>query len=603
MKALTRTGVGCSPVDPQRALIIWERFDTDKNGTVSYEEFVHSWGRKKPEKAAIFAPTAEVPKRSEAEWEELIKAEDLAAFGTLEPGSDASAEASVNRGVTIGFLIDFTNKHACWEYPTWKVVRDIIQPATAATRMRYADLPEVRALGVVGRASTFGSHCWGARWGVLVSALADHSVRDRRVWLDVFAVRQWQGNTADLAFAGVIDRCSSFVIACERADTEEKENQGRTFVGMTIEQTFAKRVDLLAEEVRSKIAFFRSWCLLEIQTAVNAPNCAVVMRIGEPDNDKLSADGCPRFRPDNGMPKALTNLVDIAQAEAKMPEDRDRILNGVKAQKGGVQELNDVVRGVIITSMACGDAPEVLAAAMGDEGVLNIEHGTPAQIQTWACAAAAGGYDELLIKLLDAGAGPATLDKGMLSPLTSAAQAGQESSLKIILERVADPNQPLNLEGCGYRGSLKGPTTPGDVLEAVNFKDSDGDSALLLAALNGKDKTIAVLLDAGADIHTYNSCKTTAIKQAADNGHLSTIKLLVEKGADVNFGDCDDDSPLIGAAESGHLEACKLLVQYGARLDHTNHSGDTAADKAESNGCGEVAVWLREQMAAKGGAE
>jgi hypothetical protein len=72
-------------------------------------------------------------------------------------------------------------------------------------------------------------------------------------------------------------------------------------------------VDLLPKEVRAKIAFFRSWCLLEIQTAMAAPNCAVVMRVGEPCTETFSADGCPRFKADNGMPKALTNLVDIAQ--------------------------------------------------------------------------------------------------------------------------------------------------------------------------------------------------------------------------------------------------------------------------------------------------
>lgn len=699
LKALTRKGPGCSPLDADQARKMWDRFDSNADGALSYEEFARTWGGASMKKAAVVVARPAVPERSEEDWKRLIMEEDFAAFGTTEPGSDASAEASVNRGVTIGFLIDFTNKHDCWKYPTWKVVRDIIRPATEATRVRYTDLPEVRETGAVGRAVTFGSHwcapparsashragtgrpvfprqaiatmpcfggrrlpptsarclfvgpapanprplssshraaalahgfavlisrpsrvqpclaphprpstsqhflplllpsrSWGAQWGVLVSALADHAKRSRLVWLDVFAVRQWPGNTADLAFAGVIARCSSFVIACERSETQEKDLQGRTFAGMTIEQTFAKRVDLLPKEVRAKIAFFRSWCLLEIQTAVAAPNCAVVLRIGEQCDKVISADGCPRFKPDNGMPKALTNLVDIAQAEAQEEEDRIRILSGVQAMPGGVDELNDVVRGVIITSMACGDAPEVLAAAMGDEDVLNIEAGTPAQLQTWASAAAAGGYMQLLAKLLDAGAGPATLDRGMISPLTSAAQSGQAAALELILKRVADPNQPLNLLECGYRGSKKGPTTPGDVHEAVNFQDSDGDCALLLASLNGKTACVRMLLDAGADLHASNACQTTAIKQAADNGHVRTMELLLERGAEVNCKDCDADTPLIGAAESGHLEACKLLFRYGADLHQTNSSGLTAADKAEASDCVECAAWLREQM-------
>ena len=84
------------------------------------------------------------------------EAEDAAAFGTSEPNSDASAEASHNRGVTIKYLREFTEEHDCWDWPTWKVVRDIIGPATAATRCRYVDLPAVRAKANPGPAQTFG---------------------------------------------------------------------------------------------------------------------------------------------------------------------------------------------------------------------------------------------------------------------------------------------------------------------------------------------------------------------------------------------------------------------------------------------------------------
>ena len=84
------------------------------------------------------------------------EAEDAAAFGTSEPNSDASAEASHNRGVTIKYLREFTEEHDCWDLPTWKVVQDIIVPATAATRCRYVDLPAVRAKANPGPAKTFG---------------------------------------------------------------------------------------------------------------------------------------------------------------------------------------------------------------------------------------------------------------------------------------------------------------------------------------------------------------------------------------------------------------------------------------------------------------
>ena len=79
-------------------------------------------------------------------------------FGTNKPGSDAAAAFSWACAVTIGWLIAFTNEHDCWEWPTWRVVRDIVKPETAELRCRYADLPSVRATGAVGEAKTFASH-------------------------------------------------------------------------------------------------------------------------------------------------------------------------------------------------------------------------------------------------------------------------------------------------------------------------------------------------------------------------------------------------------------------------------------------------------------
>ena len=88
------------------------------------------------------------------------------------------------------------------------MVRDIIKPMTAMTRCRFAELPEFR--DIVGAAQarrsplasaalcaalfttsalpppqSFGSHCWGAEWGLLVAALADGADPNRRVWIDV----------------------------------------------------------------------------------------------------------------------------------------------------------------------------------------------------------------------------------------------------------------------------------------------------------------------------------------------------------------------------------------------------------------------------------
>ena len=101
------------------------------------------------------------------------------------------------RGVTVGFLVEL-----CAELPpgitTAEVVERIIKPRTASLRCRYVELEVMRAH--VGEPRAFVSHTWKAPFADLVAALAYVLEEHECVWLDVFAVRQWPGNGADLDF-------------------------------------------------------------------------------------------------------------------------------------------------------------------------------------------------------------------------------------------------------------------------------------------------------------------------------------------------------------------------------------------------------------------
>ena len=61
-----------------------------------------------------------------------VGAQNGALLGTNEPDSDAAAEYSHGCGVTIGFIREFTDTYDCWNWPTWRVMRDIVKPLTAA---------------------------------------------------------------------------------------------------------------------------------------------------------------------------------------------------------------------------------------------------------------------------------------------------------------------------------------------------------------------------------------------------------------------------------------------------------------------------------------
>jgi hypothetical protein len=56
-----------------------------------------------------------------------IKQEDDVLFGTDDMRVERSAQASIHRGVSVHWLIHFTNAHDCWSWPTWRVVENIIK--------------------------------------------------------------------------------------------------------------------------------------------------------------------------------------------------------------------------------------------------------------------------------------------------------------------------------------------------------------------------------------------------------------------------------------------------------------------------------------------
>ena len=85
---------------------------------------------------------------------------------------DAHAEFLWSRAVTVGWLLDFTNRYDCWDWTTREVQAYIIKPETAATRCRYADLEHVRAAAGVGSADVMVSRASALCSLLLIAVLA-----------------------------------------------------------------------------------------------------------------------------------------------------------------------------------------------------------------------------------------------------------------------------------------------------------------------------------------------------------------------------------------------------------------------------------------------
>ncbi len=116
----------------------------------------------------------------------------------------------LNRGVRLGWLKQFMDEHGCADKTTAEVVRDIVKPLTRSTRCRFVELPGLQG----GLSKVFVSHTWGAPFSLLVAALrrALDDDDDVVVWCDIFAVRQWGGNDADLVFEPVVAGTDALVL-------------------------------------------------------------------------------------------------------------------------------------------------------------------------------------------------------------------------------------------------------------------------------------------------------------------------------------------------------------------------------------------------------
>eukprot|EP01043_Picozoa_sp_COSAG02_P017826 COSAG02_NODE_817_length_16825_cov_49.127646_17_plen_593_part_00 len=426
--------------------------------------------------------------------------EDRASFGG-DPNK--AAEGSFRRAVTVEWLVAFTERHQCWEWPTWRLKEDVIKPATQASRCRFADLPDMA--GVIGPADVFASHCWGAPWGDLVAALSDCARPSRRAWIDVFAVRQWPGNGADLDFRGVVQRCPVMMLCCTSmdllSDTDSSESDNSDDDWAVVPEEITD----VSDANRKNIAFCRVWCLVEIGAA-QMHGVPVVMKGGQaaavagslPAEERrelnlIPGSGGRRFISNGEMLAILQMLVDVTQAEATNPADKAWILDEVERMDGGAQAMNALVTQAIRGASACMELPAVQAAACGELEALALDSSddvTKGEALLGACAA---GYVIVVRTLLEAGA-----------PLEATVAAGQAGS-----------------PGC----------TP-----------------LHLAVDSGHLTVVGMLLDAGADIssegdrcevHTMGSSGCTGdgqppLMRAVVAGEQSMVALLIQRGADPN---------------------------------------------------------------------
>lgn len=208
---------------------------------------------------------------------------------------------------------------------------------------------------------------------------------------------------------------------------------------------------------------------------------------------------------------------------------------------------------------------------------LLLDHGADPNVEggefgTALHAAVACNRVDLCGMLIDAGAN-LNMKSNRDTALNSAVKNKHSGVARLLLENGADSTEvdaderpALHLAAIsGQEGLVK------LLLDKQGGKNDFGtDEALRLAAMNGHDRVMIVLLEHRADSAAPDANGRTSLHLAAFHGHESSAKLLLDNGGDINWKDSNGDGPLSLAAANGHRAVTKLLLRHSAYLDYSS---------------------------------
>jgi ankyrin len=123
-------------------------------------------------------------------------------------------------------------------------------------------------------------------------------------------------------------------------------------------------------------------------------------------------------------------------------------------------------------------------------------------------------------------------------------------------------------------------------------------TALHIAAQQGHEEAVRVLLKYKADVDSICVSSATPLHWAARNGHKAVVQLLLIHNPKVNAkGGPATSSPLYESARRGDVAIMKLLLDGGANTQATNYAGHTPLHTAASRGHDEAVELLLEYKA------
>jgi ankyrin repeat protein/L-ascorbate metabolism protein UlaG (beta-lactamase superfamily) len=189
--------------------------------------------------------------------------------------------------------------------------------------------------------------------------------------------------------------------------------------------------------------------------------------------------------------------------------------------------------------------------------------------------AAMVGNPAIIRLLVAAGANIDQNDNTGLSPLMIAAYNEKLETVATLLELGADPNHAPSIYG---HSPLSTAIWSGN-LEVVNlliehgadlqYRNSEGETALHLAAAKGSIPIAQMLLTRGLDVNAIDNGGRNPISQAMW-GQPEMVRWLIDNGSQVNAMTDSTGSPLQYAVGQGDTSLVRVLLSHGATVDGHN---------------------------------
>lgn len=200
--------------------------------------------------------------------------------------------------------------------------------------------------------------------------------------------------------------------------------------------------------------------------------------------------------------------------------------------------------------------------------------------------AATNASPAVVVALLDRGADPNARDSDGTSPLRRAVRAGKADSVSALMDRGASDHvtEIDRFVGACIQGDRK--HAEEILVEQPGLRDrlSEEDWAVIVeAAASAQTAAVAMMLDLGFSPHARNTMGETPLHSAAYAGQSDSVALLLQAGAEIDARDANFDGTSLAFATVGSgersgqpgnwIEVVRLLIDAGASRDGVWVSG------------------------------